>query len=71
MKISRRSALSTLKMLDGSMIEIFHMNDYSGSISREKVLSLELFNRSYWEKDPLEVAKTGLEKMKTLVGQIS
>jgi len=95
------SGFDTLKMLDGSMIEIFHMNDYSGSISREKqtdadrvypgdgaaplnqilgdlkqmggekVLSLELFNRSYWEKDPLEVAKTGLEKMKTLVGQIS
>ena len=29
------------------------------------VLSLELFNRSYWESgDPLSVAKTGLEKMK-------
>lgn len=28
------------------------------------VLSLELFNRSYWERDALEVAKTGLEKMK-------
>lgn len=27
-------------------------------------LSLELFNRSYWEQDALEVAKTGLEKMK-------
>ncbi len=26
------------------------------------VLSLELFNRSYWEQDPNEVAKTGLEK---------
>lgn len=29
------------------------------------VLSLELFNKSYWESgDPLSVAKTGLEKMK-------
>jgi 2-keto-myo-inositol isomerase len=37
----------------------------------EKILSLELFNRSYWEKDPLEVAKTGLEKMKSLVSKIS
>jgi 2-keto-myo-inositol isomerase len=27
-------------------------------------LSLELFNRTYWEQDPLTVAKTGLEKMK-------
>jgi hypothetical protein len=32
-----------------------------------KVLSLELFNRSYWEKDPFEVAKTGLAKMKAAV----
>ncbi|MEX2511405.1 MAG: sugar phosphate isomerase/epimerase family protein [Cyclobacteriaceae bacterium] len=36
-----------------------------------KVLSLELFNREYWEKDPLEVAKTGLEKMKIQVAKIS
>jgi sugar phosphate isomerase/epimerase len=28
-----------------------------------KVLSLELFNRKYWEQDALEVAKTGLQKM--------
>ena len=33
----------------------------------EKVLSLELFNRSYWEEDPLEVARTGLQKMKQAV----
>lgn len=31
------------------------------------VLSLELFNESYWKKDPLEVAKIGLEKMKMSV----
>ncbi len=36
----------------------------------EKILSLELFNRSYWEKDPLEVAKTGLEKMKCIVAEV-
>lgn len=34
----------------------------------EKVLSLELFNRTYWEEDPLQVASTGLSKMKSLVG---
>jgi sugar phosphate isomerase/epimerase len=34
----------------------------------EKVLSLELFNRTYWKEDPLHVAKTGLSKMKSLVG---
>lgn len=32
-----------------------------------KVFSLELFNKNYWEKDALEVAKTGLNKMKKLV----
>jgi len=30
--------------------------DYRGS------LSVELYNKSYWKKDPLEVAKTGLRK---------
>ncbi len=28
------------------------------------VLSLELFNRTYWEQDPQLVANTGLAKMK-------
>ncbi len=32
-----------------------------------KVLSLELFSRSFWEQDPLVVARTGLEKMRTVV----
>ncbi len=35
-----------------------------------KVLSLELFNKSYWSQDALTVAKTGLQKMKALVDQI-
>jgi 2-keto-myo-inositol isomerase len=91
------SGFDNLKMIDGSMIEIFHMNDYPGNIPREnqedkdrvypgdgiapfkqivtdlknmkgpKILSLELFNREYWAQDPLQVAKTGLEKMKKVV----
>jgi sugar phosphate isomerase/epimerase len=32
-----------------------------------KVLSLELFNPQYWEQDALQVASTGLQKMRTLV----
>ncbi len=32
----------------------------------QKVLSLELFNRKLWTEDPLEVAKTGLAKMKAV-----
>ncbi len=35
-----------------------------------KVLSLELFNKTYWAQDALLVAKTGLEKMKSLVKEI-
>ena len=31
-------------------------------------VSLELFNRGYWKQDPLEVAKTGLAKLKAAAG---
>jgi len=31
------------------------------------ILSLELFNKELWAQEPLKVAKTGLEKMKSLV----
>ena len=88
------SGFESLKMLDGNLIDIFHMNDYPGNIPREQmedkdriypgdgvaplkqiiadlkemdgptILSLELFNREYWKQDPLQVAKTGLAKMK-------
>lgn len=36
---------------------------------RPIVLSLELFNRDYWKQDPLQVAKTGLEKTKAAVAK--
>ncbi|MBN2293582.1 MAG: sugar phosphate isomerase/epimerase, partial [Pirellulales bacterium] len=29
-------------------------------------LSLEIFNRECWKQDPLQVAKTGLQKMRAL-----
>ncbi|HAH45505.1 MAG TPA: xylose isomerase, partial [Planctomycetaceae bacterium] len=32
-------------------------------------LSLELFNRDYWQQDPLEVARIGLQKTKAAVLQ--
>jgi 2-keto-myo-inositol isomerase len=31
------SGFESLKMLDGNLIEIFHMNDYPGDIPREKM----------------------------------
>ena len=88
------SDFDALKLIKGSVIEIFHMNDYPSDPPRETindsnrvypgdgvapvtqilqdlyrpgettVLSLELFNPSYWEQDALTVLKTGLEKMK-------
>ena len=36
-----------------------------------KVLSLELFNKTYWAQDAMLVASTGLQKMKSLVKEIS
>jgi sugar phosphate isomerase/epimerase len=33
------------------------------------LLSLELFNRTYWKQDALTVARTGLEKMKAVVAK--
>ena len=42
-----------------------------GGNGRSVVLSLELFNRDYWKLDPLEVAKTGLAKMKASVEKAS
>ena len=95
------SGFDSLKMLEGHVIEIFHMNDYIDTIPREeqkdkdrvypgegvapmkailtdlknmggtKILSLELFNETYWQQDALEVAKTGLQKMKEQVAAIS
>lgn len=35
-----------------------------------KVLSLELFNQNYWNRDAIEVATEGLHKMKKLVGEV-
>ena len=36
-----------------------------------KVLSLELFNRDYWQQDALKVAETGLRKMKDIVNSVT
>jgi 2-keto-myo-inositol isomerase len=90
------SEFSGLKLMNGSAIGIFHVNDYP-KIERGKIvdqdrvypgdgiaplkelfttlkaigytgyLSLELFNKEYWKQDPLEVAKTGLAKLKSCV----
>lgn len=37
---------------------------------QQKVLSLELFNRKYYEQDPFTVAKQGLEKMKAAAAHV-
>jgi sugar phosphate isomerase/epimerase len=93
------SEFNGLKLLSGSAIELFHMNDYPAQPARAeiddsyrvypgdgvapvtevlqdlrktgpgKILSLELFNKDYWQQDPLTVAKTGLIKMKQSVAR--
>jgi 2-keto-myo-inositol isomerase len=37
------------------------------AIGYRGVLSLELFNRDYWQKDALVIARTGLDKMRAVV----
>jgi len=49
------------------MVELLRLFRTPG---QTKVLSLELFNRQYWEQDALEVAKLGLDKMKALVQKL-
>lgn len=91
------SNFDCLKMVNGKLIDVIHINDYPGDVPREqqndghrvypgdgvapykqiitdlanmggtKVLSLELFNKGYWEQDALTVAKTGIEKMRKVV----
>jgi 2-keto-myo-inositol isomerase len=91
------SGFESLRLLNGRVIDIIHMNDYPAgkpvgeqtdadriypgdgaaplpqllhtlqAMGGTKVLSLELFNKTYWEEDALLVAKTGLAKMKKLV----
>jgi len=91
------SDFNGIKLLGGSGMHVFHVNDYPESPPRETItdaervypgdgvaplkqlfrdlhdagfggmLSLELFNRGYWEQDPLEVARTGLEKTRAAV----
>ena len=48
----------------GEIISVLHR---MGGV---KVLSLELFNRDYWKQDALEVAATGLKKMKDIVDAV-
>jgi sugar phosphate isomerase/epimerase len=50
----------------GPVVEILRVLRATGG---QKVLSLEVFNRGYWERDALEVARAGLEKMKAVAAK--
>ena len=41
--------------------------DQLRAIDYQGWLSLELFSEDYWKKDPLEVARIGMEKMRQVV----
>jgi sugar phosphate isomerase/epimerase len=86
-----------IKLLAGSAMHVFHVNDYPARPPRAEIgdaqrvypgdgvaplgmlfrtlrdggfrgfLSLELFNRDYWQQDALLVARTGLEKTRAAV----
>ncbi|MBM4001123.1 MAG: sugar phosphate isomerase/epimerase [Planctomycetes bacterium] len=88
-----------LRLINGRVIHVFHMNDYPAEPTRESIqdahrvypgdgvaplstilrilhetgcramLSLELFNPEYWKRDAFDVARTGLEKMRTAVAK--
>jgi sugar phosphate isomerase/epimerase len=45
----------------GQIMDALHRSGFQGP------LSLELFNRTYWKQDALQVAKTGLAKMRAVV----
>jgi sugar phosphate isomerase/epimerase len=47
----------------GDVLRTLHQTGFRG------MLSLELFNREYWQQDPLTVAQTGLEKTKSALRQ--
>ncbi len=51
---------------DGTAPLVQLLRDLASTGGR-KVLSLELFNRQYWEQEALDVARTGLDKMKAVV----
>jgi sugar phosphate isomerase/epimerase len=93
------SEFAGLKLLAGTGVQVFHMNDYPAEPPRATindaarvfcgdgvapltqilqtmfaagfrgVLSLELFNPEYYKQDPLQVVKTGLEKMQAAVAK--
>jgi sugar phosphate isomerase/epimerase len=93
------SDFAGLRMINGRIIQVFHMNDYPADPPRSEItdahrvypgdgaapmddvirnlayigfagaLSLELFNRDYWQQDVVEVAQTGLSKMKDAVAK--
>lgn len=50
---------------DGAM-NLKRYCDLLRSVNYRGFLSLELFRPDLWEKDPLQVARTGLEKMKAV-----
>jgi sugar phosphate isomerase/epimerase len=48
----------------GELVRILHTIGFHG------YFSLELFNREYWKLDARSVARTGLEKMRAIVGSV-
>ncbi len=78
------SGFNCLKLVKGKVIDIIHMNDYPASKPVEEQTDSDrvypgdgtaplkqiLRDLTYWKQDALQVAKTGLQKMKLLVNEV-
>jgi 2-keto-myo-inositol isomerase len=67
------SGFDCLHLVNGKVIDVIHMKQILSTLKAmggTKTLSLELFNKTYWEQDAMLVAKTGLQKMKALVNGV-
>jgi 2-keto-myo-inositol isomerase len=69
-----------IHLLSADALPHIHLNDYPGQPPRAEITDAarvypgdgvaplkEVFNRDYWKQDALQVAKVGLEKMKSVV----
>lgn len=53
------------------IVDLRHYCELLHEVGYRRWLSLELFRRDLWEQDPVEVARTGLAKMRAAAGEPS
>lgn len=58
-------------MPGGGILPLAEQLDILAGMGYQGAVSLELFNRSLWQRDPLEVAREGIERMRAMLGGIA